>query len=57
MNIMHNAGVTDNSSGLFYKAKYMNELPYNNSIEPRKGTANWFYWEWIQKTAEKSCLA
>ena len=56
MNIMHNAGVTDNNSGLFYKAKYMNELPYNNSPEPRKNVANWFYWDWVQKTAEKSCL-
>jgi hypothetical protein len=56
MNIMHNAGVTNDNSGLFYKAKYMNELPYNNSPEPRKDTANWHYWDWIQKTAEKSCL-
>jgi hypothetical protein len=56
MNIMHNAGVTNDNSGLFYKAKYINELPYNNSVEPKKGTANWFYWGWIQKTAEKSCL-
>lgn len=56
MNIMHNAGVTDSNSGLFYKAKYMNELPYNNTPEPRKNTANWHYWDWIQKTAKKSCL-
>lgn len=56
MNIMHNAGVTDNNSGLFYKAKYMNELPYNNAPEPRKNTANWHYWDWIQKTAKISVL-
>ena len=55
MNIMHNAGVTDDNSGLFYKAKYMNTLPFD-SQEPRKETASWHYWDWIQKTKEKSCL-
>lgn len=55
MNIMHNAGVTNNTSGLFYKANYMNELPFN-SPEPNKGTASWHYWDWIQRTKEKSCL-
>jgi hypothetical protein len=56
MNIMHNAGVTDNNSGLFYKAQYIYQLPYNQSPEPNKHTANWHYWDWVQKTAEKSCL-
>jgi len=55
MNIMHNAGVVNDTSGLFYKAKYMNELPFN-SPEPNKETASWHYWNWIQKTKEKSCL-
>jgi hypothetical protein len=56
MNIMHNAGVTNSSSGLFYKAQYIYQLPYNSSPEPNKHTANWHYWNWVQKTAEKSCL-
>ena len=55
MNIMHNAGVTSDSLGLFYKAKYTNRLPFD-SEEPRSGTASWHYWSWIQKTKEKSCL-
>jgi hypothetical protein len=55
MNIMHNAGVTHDSVGLFYKAKYMNTLPFD-SEEPKKETASWYYWDWIQKTKEKSCL-
>ena len=55
MNIMHNAGVVDNKSGLFYKALYMNQLPFD-SEEPNKETASWHYWNWIQKTKEKSCL-
>jgi len=56
MNIMHNAGVTNDSSGLFYKAQYIYQLPYNQSPEPSKHTANWYYWDWVQKTAKKSCL-
>jgi hypothetical protein len=55
LNIMHNAGVTNDSSGLFYKSKYMNTLPFD-SEEPRKETASWHYWDWVQKTKEKSCL-
>ena len=56
MNIMHNAGVTDSSSGLFYKAGYMNSLPYNVELNINENTASKKYWEWIQKTATKSCL-
>lgn len=56
LNIMHNAGVVDNNSGLFYKAIYMNELPYNKAVEPKKGTASWWYWYEIQNTALKSVL-
>lgn len=56
MNIMHNAGVVDSTSGLFYKAQYQKELPYGKAEEPTKGTASWNYWNWIQKTAEKSCI-
>jgi hypothetical protein len=54
-NIMHNAGVVDDTTGLFYKPKYTNHLPYN-SVEPKKETASWHYWNWIQKTAKKSVL-
>jgi hypothetical protein len=56
MSIMHNAGVTDSSSGLFYKAGYMNSLPYNVELNINENTASKKYWEWIQKTALKSKL-
>ena len=56
MNIFHNAGVVDSTSGLFYKAQYQQILPYNVAVEPNKGTASWHYWNWIQKTAEKTCI-
>ncbi len=54
MNIMHNAGITSPSHGLFYKAQYMNSLPYNLDLNINNGTASKKYWEWIQSTAQKS---
>ena len=56
LNIMHNAGVTDIVSGLFYKAGYINSLPYNAELTIRDNTASKKYWEYIQKTASKSAL-
>jgi hypothetical protein len=43
-------------SGLFYKAQYINELPYGKDLQIKEGTASKKYWEWIQKTEEKSCI-
>jgi hypothetical protein len=56
MNIMHNAGVTDSQSGLFYKAEYMNKLPYLEPLQINENTASWHYWNWIQETKQKSVL-
>jgi hypothetical protein len=56
LNIFHNAGVTDAASGLFYKAIYMNELPYNKNLEIKDGTASKKYYEIIQKLEKKSVL-
>lgn len=56
LNIMHNAGVTGPNQGLFYKAEYMNEFPYEKAIEPNKGTASWWYWNEIKQTESKSVL-
>lgn len=56
LNIFHNAGVTNASSGLFYKAEYMNELPYNKNLQIRENTASWNYWNEICETAKKSVL-
>lgn len=55
-NIMHNAGVTGNSNGLFYKAKYTNKLPYYLDLDIRDNTASKKYYEWIQKTEKKTVL-
>jgi hypothetical protein len=56
LNIYHNAGVTDATSGLFYKALYINMLPYGETLDIKEGTASKKYWEIIQETAKKSVL-
>jgi hypothetical protein len=55
-NIFHNAGVTNSNQGLFYKALYIQELPYNKQLEIKEGTASKKYWELIQRTATRSIL-
>ena len=56
MNIMHNAGVTSSNDGYFYKALYMNEYPYNKELKIKEDSGSSKYWEYVQKTAKKSCL-
>ena len=55
-NIMHNAGITGTETKKFYKAGYMNRLPYFDELEIEEDTASWHYWQWIKKTAKKSVL-
>jgi hypothetical protein len=56
MNIMHNAGVINSNDELFYKAEYMNDYPYNKDLKIKEGTGSRKYWEYVEKTAKKSCL-
>jgi hypothetical protein len=56
LNIYHNAGVVNSTSGLFYKADYMNKLPYNEKLEIKEDSASWHYWQIIEETAKKSVL-
>ena len=56
LNIMHNAGVTSPGHGLFYKAQYMNSLPYDAELTINDNTASSEYWKWIQLTATKSVM-
>lgn len=61
-NIFHNAGVTDDikatqeKEGLFYKADYMNKMPYNEELKVKPGTASMKYWEIIKKISKKSVI-
>ena len=54
--ILHNAGVVDNSKGLFYKGDYISKLPYGVDLEIDESKASSFYWNEIQETKLKSCL-
>ncbi len=56
LNIFHNAGVVTSAGGLFYKAEYMNQLPYSATLNINEGTASKKYWDIIQETAKKSVL-
>lgn len=56
LNILHNAGVTSSADGLFYKAEWMNRLPYNEPLNIKEGTASKKYWDIIQLVAKKSVL-
>ena len=56
LNIYHNAGVTDSTSGYFYKADYMDRVPYNDILEVSENSANYFYWKEVQETAKHTVL-
>ena len=47
--IFHNAGVVNNSSGMFYKGDYINKSPKdsNLSLDPKKASYN--YYQMLQK--------
>ena len=55
LNIMHNAGVT-NAGELFYKALYINELPYGKDLQIKENTASWHYYQAVKDAEKKSKL-
>lgn len=55
-NIMHNAGITGADKKKFYKAGYMDKLPYFDNLEIEENSASYYYWEWVKKTGQKSVL-
>jgi hypothetical protein len=55
-NILHNAGVTSTDKGLFYKANYMNSLPYGLDLQIKEGTASAMYYYWVQKAEKLTVL-
>lgn len=56
LNILHNAGVVTSADGLFYKAEWMDRLPYNRNLSIKEGTASRKYYEIIQQVEKKSVL-
>jgi hypothetical protein len=55
-NIYHNAGVTNSTSGLFYKADYIDRYPYDVTLELLTNTASYRYWLEICDTAKQTPL-
>jgi hypothetical protein len=55
-NIFHNAGVTNSTSGLFFKAEYMDKYPYDVTLELKTDTASYKYWLEICDTAKQTPL-
>jgi len=54
--IFHNAGVSNSSSGSFYKGDYIDKLPYNLDLPIKENFASFKYWQEIQKTGFKTVL-
>ena len=54
--ILHNAGVLESNTDLFYKGNYINELPYNRQLKINSEKASYYYWNEICTTAKMSCL-
>lgn len=55
-NIFHNAGITGPENRQFYKADYMNSLPYNLNLSIVENTATRMYYDQVQNTGKKSVL-
>jgi hypothetical protein len=53
----HNAGVVDESRGIFFKGKFNDKLPYGYEIpNVNKQVTGWKYFQYIQEVGKKSCL-
>lgn len=54
--IFHNAGITTNQNRQFYKADYMNILPYNLNLDIAENTATKMYYDQVQRVGAVSVL-
>jgi hypothetical protein len=54
--ILHNAGVTNDTNRLFFKANYINKLPYNDILDIDETKASYYYWNEIKEVGSKSIL-
>jgi hypothetical protein len=54
--ILHNSGVTDKDTDLFYKGQYINDLPYFKNINVDKNKASYYYWQQIEQAAKTTIL-
>jgi hypothetical protein len=55
-NIFHNAGITTNQNQQFYKADYMNSLPYGLNLTIQDHTATRQYYDLVQRVGQQTIL-
>ncbi len=50
VNIYHNSGVSNDTSGLFYKGKYVNKHPFGSNLSyvTKENTCNWKYTDLVK---------
>ena len=56
VNFFHNAGVPGGEKTMFHKGSYRTELPYDRGLEIDKGRCSYYYYNWIKKVENKTCL-
>ena len=56
VSFFHNAGVPGGDTTMFHKASYQNTLPYGLDLSIDKGRCSYYYYEWIKKVENKTCL-
>lgn len=54
--ILHNAGVSNSESRMFFKGAYTSILPYNIELDVAREKASYYYWQEVCDTAKKSVL-
>lgn len=54
--ILHNAGVTAEDKGLFFKSLYINELPYGADLQLDEDRASIYYWQQVCEAAAVSAI-
>ena len=54
--ILHNAGVADSKSGMFFKGEFTHKLPYNTNLDLDKNRSSYYYYNEVQKAGLNSPL-
>jgi hypothetical protein len=54
--ILHNAGVTPDLKDLFFKANYIDKLPYKDTLSINPLKASYYYYQQVQVAAKHTCL-
>ena len=56
VNFYHNAGVVGPNHRMFYKGKYVDKLPYSDNVDIEESRCSIYYYDWVKKTGNKTCL-